>query len=192
MTGTLVAAAHQYVVALALHWRAGITGGFGIAIVTGWTMTGHFVPPRAGAAFVVGTLLVASFDAWREEHRKANALETEVHRAAAEREARTPRIDDVALNISRETFHLTVYVINPGEPTSFIAPFLLDVAKADGTVSRLNGIPSSNQLGTGRYALSVNFGYTADVPDGTVFSTAKLRLSSVDIHNKPVEWETPR
>src|ERR1041385_3872408 len=105
-----------YVRVLWKHWRAGVTGGSATAVLTALAVTGHLIDPRVGFAFVVGMVVVASFDAWR-----------------AERQVSEPRMVITSPEPRLGALVLRVRVTNPHpQPLSLESEWLLDIRKQSG------------------------------------------------------------
>jgi hypothetical protein len=55
-------------------WGALLTGGFFIAILASWQLTGHNIPPRLGWTLIVGGVIVAGFQVWNRQFERAEKI----------------------------------------------------------------------------------------------------------------------
>jgi hypothetical protein len=59
-------------------WGAVLTGGFCVALIASWQFTGHSIPPRIGWWIVIGGVIVAAFQVWERQVRRAEVVEQEL------------------------------------------------------------------------------------------------------------------
>jgi hypothetical protein len=63
-----------FIKALCTTWGGLLTGGFLIALVTSWQITGHSVSPRVGWTIIVLGLLAAAFQVWSRQIDRTEQL----------------------------------------------------------------------------------------------------------------------
>jgi hypothetical protein len=68
----------EFVVEMGKTWGARLTGGFLIALLSAWYLTGHSIPPRIGWAIIMGGVVVAAFQVWKRQVTTNERLEQEL------------------------------------------------------------------------------------------------------------------
>jgi hypothetical protein len=66
----------QFAVKICKTWGALLTGGFFIAIIASWQVTGHSIPVKVGWALIIGGIVIAAFEVWNQQ---VNATEKAQH-----------------------------------------------------------------------------------------------------------------
>jgi hypothetical protein len=77
----------KFIVAVARHWGALVTGGVLIGIVSLWQNTGHVVPHYVSWSIAVIGLVIAFYRTWREENQKVANLTDALAQSVKDREA---------------------------------------------------------------------------------------------------------
>jgi hypothetical protein len=133
----------QFIIAICKTWGVLLTGGFLIAILASWQLTGHTITPKLGWTIIVLGVLVAAFQVWKKQVDVADKLRAEIAEMMNSSKLVIVQKKDSGYYGTKSQgdgaflIYVTMLIANQSNKANSVMAYKAEIMKTDGTYESL-------------------------------------------------------